>query len=41
MIDYRRYYLIADWPRWARAALVIIIAVLVALGILFFLPDAG
>jgi hypothetical protein len=40
-VDYRRYYLLIDWPHWARAALVIIIAVIIAIALLLFLPDAS
>jgi hypothetical protein len=29
-----------DWPHWARVALAILIAVIVAIGLLLFLPDA-
>jgi hypothetical protein len=39
MIDYRRFYLLTDWPRWARSAIVIIVAVLLVIGLLLFLPD--
>jgi hypothetical protein len=40
MIDYRRYYLLIDWPHWARAVVIIIIVVLVTIGLLLFLSDA-
>jgi hypothetical protein len=41
MIDYRRFYLLADWPRWARAVIVIVITVVVVILLLLFLPDAS
>jgi hypothetical protein len=37
----RRYYLIRDWPHWARGAIVIVITVLVVILLLLFLPDAS
>jgi hypothetical protein len=37
----RRYYLIRDWPQWARGAIVIVITVLVVILLLLFLPDAS
>jgi hypothetical protein len=36
-----RWYLFSEWPHWARGVVVIIIAVLLALGLLLFLPDAA
>jgi hypothetical protein len=30
-----------DWPHWARVALAILIAVIVAIGLLLFLPDTA
>jgi hypothetical protein len=41
VIDYRRYYLLADWPTWARGLLVIAITVLLVILLLLFLPDAS
>jgi hypothetical protein len=39
--DYRRYYLLADWPHWARGLLVIVITVLLVILLLMFLPDSS
>jgi hypothetical protein len=39
-MDYRRYYLIREWPNWAQAVVIIIITVLITIGLILFLPDA-
>jgi hypothetical protein len=41
MIDYRRYYLLQDWPSWMRGLLVIAVTVVLIILLLLFLPDAS
>jgi hypothetical protein len=36
-----RYYLLREWPTWARGLLVIVITVLLVILLLLFLPDAS